>query len=188
MTKLSINLLPPELEAAKKQKKRFSKSLKLSIIFLAVVIGVAAVVLSIRLSQNVILSNTTKDLEKAKATLNSPEYNQKEGVAITLKNRLESIGTLLTQETYASYAFNLLTGLVPANVNLTGFSVDSKGVAKITAETNNISALDSFFNQILNPDKNQKKITAVNIDSLSRSKSDIYRTELSVNLPGAKTK
>lgn len=185
MAKISINLLPPELEAAKHQKNRFSRTLKLSIIFLAVVIGIATVVLSFRLSQNVILSNVNKDLEKAKTTLNLPENNQKEGVALTLKGRLDSIGSLLAQETFSSYAYNLLSSLAPVDVTLNSITIDSKGAVKITAETNNLSSLETFLNQILDPSLNQKKITVISIDGLSRSKTESYRTDLSILLAGA---
>lgn len=152
------------------------------------VVGLAAIVLSIRLFQNVVLSNINKDLDKAKATLSSPEYNKREGLVIILKNRLESIGNLLGQETYGSYAFQLVRGMVPEDVKLSSFSIDSKGVILLTAETNNIASLENFLNLIVTPDSNQKKVTAVSIEGINRGRSDVYRTELKVLLVGAKPK
>lgn len=188
MAKLKINLLPPEIEAQRRQQAKKSTFLLLSIGFLMLVVAIAAVVLSLRLSQNLIFSQVNKDLTGAKNKISQPGYNQKEGLLVTLKNRLDSIANINSQETYASYAFGLITSLTPLELRLNNVAIDNKGKVKLTTQTASIAALEAFFNNLVDPQQTSQKITAVNIDGVTKLGSGFYQADLTLTLAGAAAK
>jgi hypothetical protein len=184
MANLKINLLPPELEEQKKKKSHQMLVATFSIGFLAVVVAFAAVVLAFRFSQGVILGKVKQDLDNAKTQVSSPDYKQKEGIVTSLKARLDSINSLLSQQTVVSYAYGLFNSLVPSDTKVTTILISSKGELKVSVESANIDNLTLFFNNLLDPTKNQQKITSVTIDNFGKSNSVNYKADLSIKLAG----
>jgi hypothetical protein len=182
MANLKINLLPPELEDQKKKKSRQVLVATVSIGFLVVIVAIAAVVLAFRLSQGVILSQVKKDLDNAKIQVSSPALKQKEGVATSLKARLDNINSLLQEQPFAAYSYSLLYNLVPSDVRVTTVSVGEKGEVRISIESNNLDSLTTFFNNLVDPDQTQKKISSVSVDGFGRINSSTYRADINIKM------
>lgn len=173
------------MEEQKKKRAKGALVATFSIGFLVVVVALAAVVLSLRLSQNVILGQVKKDLDQAKSTVSTPELTRKEGLAVALKNKLDSVVTILNQETFGSYAFALVDKLSPPGVKLSSITINNKGKIKLTVESTNISDLETLMNNFVNPETNDKKVIAASVESFGKGRTEGYRLDLTLTLTGA---
>lgn len=188
MPRLNLNLLPPELQAKKKQKRQAAVLIRFSVIFIIIVIAAAAVTLSIRLSQNLLLGNISKDLETARNKINGPEYKTKEVLAVTLKNRLESIDAVNSQKTFPETAYSALNSLIPPGVELQSIDISDKGKVMLVTEAPDLSSLATLFNNLVDTNRSNGNVISINLDSLSRTGAGSYQTNLTMILAGTTKK
>lgn len=188
MSKVSINLLPPELENVKKERARRALINQISIIILVAIIAVAGGVLALRFSQNATLSDLNSKVESATNTISSPLYRKKEALVTTVKTRVTNTTTALNKVYPSTDAYQLVKKLTPENVKVTNLVIENKGKMTITIETNTTADLDQFLNNLVDPEKNDKRITQTSVESVNRGKTDTMRVEVGAILENPSTK
>jgi hypothetical protein len=182
MSKLSINLLPPELEANKKKAKRRALINRLSVSLLAFMVALSAVGLVLDIIQSLNVKNLDRKVDSVKAEVT--KQKKQEELVLVLKDRISGINNLLNNDTPHAKAFNLITKLVPDSVKINNFSIDKKGVVLLGGETTSPTYLSAFFNNLTDPTINENKISQVTVESLSVSPSTI-KFDMSIGLSGS---
>jgi hypothetical protein len=180
MRKLSINLLPPELEENKKKarKRAFVFRISVGILALMIILSISGLVLDI--VQGLALQNEKKRVDVVKAQVSN--YKDQEGLLLILKDRLGVISSLLNVDTPHAKAFTLITTLTPANVVIQTFSIDKKGAILLGGEADNPQSLQRLFDNLTSPKVNENKITNVKLDSLNVSDDASIRFNLVLTL------
>jgi hypothetical protein len=183
MSKVSINLLPPELEKVKKARVNKSIISTVSVGFLVVCIILALGVLLFRLAQNQDFQKWTKEVSSQKDIIKSTTNIQKSDLSTAAKARVDSITKVTKTDLPAAYAYTLILKLIPEQMFLNTMTVDKKGKLVLDIETTNLSTLDQFLNNLNDPVVNNNKISNVTVESLSRGKTDEMRLQISTVLP-----
>ncbi len=183
---LKINLLPPELETNKKKAARKALITRFSIGLLVFMVGIAALSLVLTIIQSLNIQSINGKLTNVKAQVSN--YKEQEGLAIILKNRLDGIDGLINTDSPQLKAFSLITDLLPSDVKLLTFSVDKKSTVLLGGETNSTTALQTFFDNLTDPSKNQNKVKKVRVDSLSLGVGSLIKFDLVINLVSSDTK
>lgn len=182
MDKLKINLIPPEIkEQAKKEAKR-TLMVRISIGLLGVLIVFTAIILVVIVFQNVTLQALTKQLDEEKSRISG--LREKEAVVFFLKNRIDTInkysnGFYTQEETFA-----LITKLVPPEISVSFLQIDKTQTVSVQGDTQTADSLEVLFNNLMNPAQNEGKITAVSVESLSRSQSGTISFDLKITMSG----
>ena len=142
MNKLEINLLPPELNISKKEGLRKKLVFRTSLGFLTLTILATVILFALVIAKNLQLKNETISLVNLKNKINS--HKEQESLASVLRERVNSINALLKKESPEVEAYNLITTLMPPNVNLLNLSLDKNRKMLLTGETSNFSLLEIF--------------------------------------------
>lgn len=183
MNKLNINLLPIEMEQSKKSAKRKALVIRLSVIFLIVMIGLTSLVMVVAITQNFALRLEESKLKQSKDQITAMQ--EKEGLLFILRNRLDGINNINSRPSPAASAYNLLTSLVPPGVSMLSFSVGKNANVSISGETSSVVALNNFFTNLSDPAKHEGKIGNTKIENLGRGgATDRIRFDLGVNITG----
>lgn len=180
MDKISINLLPPELEQVAKTKAKQTRLSMISIVVLLVIIGITATALSLSLLEKKIESDAQNDLASAQQRVDSLRSGQ--NVLYQLKTRIGLIDTLTKDETAPVKAFLLVASLTPPSVTLDTFSVDKKNNISLGAEGTDSAGFETFLENLSTSKLNQNKIAHTSLDSLSLKGDLNYRGEMTINL------
>lgn len=167
--KVSINLLPPELEQVKQQRVRQSLVSKISIAVLVVMIIAAVAVLFLRLQQTENVKKLDATIASDTDTLNSSTYRSKEGKVMTLNARIGGISTTLNKNYAASVAYGYITQVLPSGVSIKSLDVDAKGALEVVVSSSSTQALGDFFNNLLDPTLGNGKMSALTISSLNEN-------------------
>lgn len=183
MDKLTINLLPANLQVSREEQVRQSWIAGLSIIVLLVTILVTGAVLAVNLMQKLNQQQANADLEEAEAQVSS--YKEKEGLIAELKSRLGFINQEARIESVQVQAFNLISGLIPQNVVLTNFSMNKANQVIIGGEAMGLAALDSLFENLSDPRKHDGRVSVTQVENLNKSQDNLIRFNLTINLLGA---
>ena len=179
MDKFTINLLPGEVLLQEKDRSKRSLLLKISIAFLLVVVMVAAATFMLTINQKQQLEEANQSLDNARTKVQS--YNDQESLVTYLKQRLDNIDTLQKQQSKPVLSYRLMLRLLPVGVSVSAFTLDKSNKIVISAQSNNIESVKQFFDNLTDPTINQKNITKVNIDSLSRSADGSFRMDLTIS-------
>lgn len=185
MGKININLLPVEIEAAKKEEGKKSVLVKSSISLLLFILVLTFCTLLYRVYQVVDLSNITNNLKTAKAKVEG--LKEQEGLILILKDRITQISTLVRTESQAPRAFNLIINQMPSDIVLINFDVSTDGTVNLEGETSNPSSLQAFFNNLIDPIKTEGSIKEVRVENLAQSVNGNIRFNLFIALSGNKS-
>lgn len=177
--KLSINLLPVELrkDTIKENFKR--KILTGSVVILLGMVLITTIVLGIRFFQSTQNQRLAQETQNSRETIAS--LKNKEELIFFLKNRLSKINNLSAQDSQSVLGFNLVTFLIPQSVEINSFSVDKTGKISISGETTSLSLLNELFENLIDPKKNEGKISSTKLEGLTKSGEHI-RFELLIGL------
>lgn len=178
MDRININLLPPELKESKKREKRRSLVTGLSIGLLVLMVLITGALLVVVVLQNRRITEANKNLENTKIEVNS--YKQQEAIAVVLKSQLSTIDSLIKHEFPQAQAFNLINALTPEGIRIFSFSINKANKIVLQGETSDTFALETFFNNLIDPKFNEGKISKVVIDSLNRDRDSKIRFDLSI--------
>ena len=178
MDKFTINLLPGEVLLQEKDRSKRSFLLKISVAFLLVVIMIAGATFLMRVTQKQQLEAANQNLDSAKAKVQS--YSDRESLLVYLKQRLDNIQNLQGQQSKPVQSYYLMQALLPAGVSVSAFTLDKGNRIVISAQSSNVDSVKQFFDNLTDPTTNQKKITKVNIDSLSRTGDGSFRMDLTI--------
>lgn len=166
MADLSINLLPQELTAAKNQRQKASFVIQICVVALVLIIVAAGIILSFRFAQTAQLSKIQSQTSDVKQKINSPQNSQREGLVVTLKSRLDSLTKAGSQDYPASFAFAMITKMLPPNIKLDTFSIDKKGKTTLQIESPDTTSLSLFLNNLMDPQQNNQKVVSASVDTL----------------------
>lgn len=180
MSAISINLLPEELANKDKFETKKSRVIRLSIGVLLVMILISSTTLLVRILQNRSLQVANQQLDSDRAKVAS--LKDKEGLVFYLKQRLDAINTLSNQESPQAKSFNLITNLAPVGLKISSLSIDKNGGVTLSVTSPTTDDLNSFFNNLTDPEENQGRIAKVTIDSFSRVSGGQYRADLTVKV------
>lgn len=184
MADLSINLLPQELTAAKRQRQKAGIVIQICVVALVLIIVAAGIILSFRFAQSAQLSKIQSQIGAVKQKINSPQNSQREGLVVTLKSRLDSLTQVSNQNYPASYAFAMITKMLPPNIKLNTFSIDKKGKSQLQINSPDSASLSLFLNNIMDPQQNEQKVTKATVETVSLSQTNGFDVGLSVFLVG----
>lgn len=174
----TINLLPPEILAQRKQSFKISLLNKLSILALLALIFFTAITLALRVMQSFTLKSSEEGLVKAEEKVTA--LQGKEGQILILKQRLNVISNLMGADNKRKAIFNLIVFLTPAQMQITEGSVDKSGNMSLSLISPSLSILESFLADLASPQKNLNMISKVDMEGLSLGKDSNYRFSLKI--------
>lgn len=180
MEKISINLLPPEIEVSAQQKSNKDILVTVSISLLVLSIVVSAIMLGFELYQKSNLSKTEQNLKELKNQV--ALLDEEEKLNFVLKNRLQGISTIYPRDIFQSKSYNFLTSLIPQDLRFLVYSVNRTGKASVSGDTISNPALGTFFDRLTDPASNEGRINTTNIDSLSLVQNGRIRFDLTIVL------
>jgi hypothetical protein len=185
---IKINLLPPELEASKKnaQRKNLINQLSISLLSLVILIAIGTIIYGRYQSSH--LGSSNDKLTAAKESLSS--LSAQESALLSTKSLLSGI-TTVSQKDYNQLAiYTLISSFLDPQSKLMSFSIDKKNKVNLSLEASSSASLQSFFDNLTSPTTNQGKLNKINIDSLSQASNNKIRFEMNfaINSPGSATK
>lgn len=180
MDKISINLIPVQLETLKKDQAKKKILNRVSVTLLVIMIGLSSTILSLELFQRLNLSKSENDLKGIKNEISS--YHDKEALIFVLKNRLTTVLSIVNRDSSQSQAYNLITSLMPSDVTLLSFSVNKGGQVALSGDTSSILSLNTFFNNLTDPVSNHGGVLGAKVENLNRVQSGKINFDLVITL------
>lgn len=178
MSKISINLLPPEFTQEEVKRGKFYKIQTISISIVLFLIFISVVTLSLRIFQSNRIKVLQTQASEAETRVSAQSLRQAQ--LVLLKNRLNTIKEYLGTSSKQAEMFNLVDSLLPAGVSVGNVSVGRGGSVLISALAQNAQVLDKLFADLLDQEKNESKIAKVSIEALNRGRDGIYRVSFTV--------
>lgn len=178
MTKISINLLPPEIIAEESKSTNFYKIQFFGVAIILVLIFLTSLTLALQILQN-------RNLVTAQAKLLESEQKvaglKKTQVSLfILKNRLTVISQYLGVASKQSSIYRLINKLIPPSAVISAISVDKGGTVVILALMPDRESLDQTLNNLTDKERNENQFDQVSVDSLNRGKDGVYRISLKI--------
>lgn len=177
-SKLSVNLLPPEILLQRKQSFKLSLANKLSIVLLVTLVFFSSVTLAFRLIQNAQKETAENNLVLAETRMSGLKPREEE--AILLKGRLASIEKLLGGDVKRKAIFNLVVYLALPDMQISEAAVDSQGNMSISMVSQTIESFDNFLSNLSSQEKNFGMVQKVHLESLSMGRDAAYRFALKI--------
>ncbi len=173
MTKLSINLLPPEFALSKKKQHRQLIIANSSIMALVFVIIVTGTTIALRLSQKTDIQKSEQDLNNIQQQIS--RFSEQETLVRIFKTRIDKIVNIQKSYTDKPLTFSLDPQALPPAVSIIASNTDKSGLVRIDGETFDPRALDTFFDNLFKLHQDQNQIGKVKVESLTKSKSGAIR-------------
>jgi hypothetical protein len=180
MSKILINLLPPEIQAerSKTHKTTLVSQISFSTIAAAIIISFAVVTLSVLATLN--FQKKTEQLKNSQERVAS--FKDTEGLMVVLKNRVADINTLMSQDSVEGAMFIAINKITPLSIRLFTFGTEKKGSVNVAGETNDTQALDEFINGMLTIDVPSGKIAGGTVNSLNQNANGMVRFDITLNI------
>lgn len=182
MNTISINLLPTEIRQSKEVQEKRAFLAKVAITMLIAAIAITALILVLAVGQKLSLRQAQDSLNQVKAKIAG--LKESEGLAFTLKSRLNDISKIYGRDTQHSQTFNLITALMPADVRLISFSISRGNQVNLEGETANLVSLEAFFDNLTDPENSEGIIVSSKVNSLSKGQTDRVRFDLTITTAG----
>lgn len=176
--RLMINLLPLEIILNRKQHFKLKFISKISIIVLLILIFFTSSTLALRFSQTFELKEAEQGLAMAETKVT--DLKDKEGQAIALKKRLDSISSILGSDNLRKAIFNMIIYLVPPNMQVLEVNVGKNGDMNIDLESASLSSIQILIDGLGDKEKNSDLISKVDLDGLSLGKNAVYHFSLKI--------
>ena len=180
MDKLKINLIPPEIKENAKKAAKSAIIVRISVGLLGVLILITAGILSVIIFQSLTVRTLNADIEKEKAALAA--VKDKEAVVYFLKNRIDTINKFAATQHTQNELFEVVTGLIPAGINLVSLQIDKSDQVSLQGDTGSSASLDNFFNNLTDPKINDGKVSSVEVENLNRGQFGSIRFTLTLKL------
>lgn len=175
-----INLLPVELQLAEFKKARGILIRNISIALISIVTVVSLVTLAINFALSIKVKEVLGKEEDLKSKLQV--LAPKEGLILSLKQRLKKINELQTLPEKKAAAFNLVTNLLPDGVKIYVLDINEKDTVKISGEAQDLSSLQTLIDRLTIPEQNENKIPSSKLESLSQGGDGSLRFDLFLTL------
>lgn len=178
MTKISINLLPPEIITEQSKNTNFYKIQFFGVLIILVLIFLTSLTLALQILQN-------RNIVAAQAMLSESEQKvtglQKTQVSLfILKNRLAVISQYLGVASKQSSTYKLINKLIPTSVVVSSVSVDKGGAVVLLALIPDRESLEQMLNNLTDKERNEDQFNQVALEALNRSKDGVYRISMRI--------
>lgn len=178
MTKLAINLLPPEFTAQQFKRERFYKIQAAGVAVILIMVFLAAMTVALRFLQS-------GNIAKVSARLNTTEQKvsqlkDKQASLFLLRDRLAAIDQYLGVPSPQASMYKLIDKFIPPSVSVTGLTVDKESQVILTALVTDAETLDNLISDLTNFESSGENFSQVSIDSLTKGRDGLYRVSLKV--------
>lgn len=177
-SRMSVNLLPPEMLYQRHQSFRLSLINKLSIGALLMMIFLTSAALAIKISQKSELQRSQNDVVMAESKVS--ELKVVESQFLILKQRLGSINSIMGGDTKRKAIFSLVVLLTPESLQITNASVDRNGYMAVSVYGNSVKAIETLIRDLGDKEKNSNLIATVDLDGLSMDREGTIRFNLKI--------
>lgn len=178
MTRISINLLPPEVLAKEQKEARFYKIQAIGIVIILIMIFLTSLTLALGILQSRNISVAQANIAGTEQKISS--LKDTEASLFLLKNRLTTINEYLGVPSKQSSAYRLIDRLVPPQIAVNTISIGSTGEISLMALVPDGVSLDALMTNLTTKEQNEDKISQVSIENLSRGKDGFYRISLRI--------
>lgn len=176
--KVSINLLPAEFTAEELKRSKFYQVQIIGIAAILLMIFLSSLTVALRILQSQDIKGVQGRVVGAEEKIT--ELKGTQASLIFLKNRLTILQKYLGTQSKTVSLYQFLTNQIPKFVSLDSISVDKTGNMLILLHFQEIQEFDSLLAGLLDPEKNEGKIKAVSLESLSRGRDRLFRVNLKV--------
>lgn len=175
--KISINLLPQEVVLNQVKQKKFYKIQTISVAVVLFFIFLTSTTFALRIltRQNATLAK--EEFESAQNRVS--QFSSKETQLTLLKKRLNMIDSL-SKPSKQRAMFNLVISLIPESVIISSQQVDQSGNVVLTAIVSSTDDLEAVTDNLLDKEKNEDRISKVDLESLSRGREGVYRVNIKI--------
>ncbi|MBI2020286.1 hypothetical protein HYS94_02590 [Candidatus Daviesbacteria bacterium] len=175
---ININLLPQEFTFERSKKVRFFKIQALGVAILLFFIFLSSLTVALRILQS-------RNIDLVRTKLSAVEQRitseiDKQGSVLLVKDRLNTINQFLGVSSEQASIYKLITSLIPAGVLVSNMSIDKNSDVTLQITVPDANSLDNLISSLLNTEKNEGKITKIDVENLSRAQGGIYRVGLKV--------
>lgn len=173
--RLSINLLPSESDEIKRRKRNLRAIQTISTFALLLVVFFASVIVALRILQLQSIKNAASLAKSAEER--TLRVQEKETSLVKLKSRLDTISSLLEEQSKQSIYYSLAEKLLPPTVTVSSISVDRLGVVTTSVVIPDSTSLDALFLNLGN-EVVYDSLAKIELESLSRSRDGFFRANL----------
>lgn len=177
--KLLINLLPLELRTKSKASRKKILIVQISVAVLILFVLITAGIFAWSLYLRTTLIKSEQKYNDLKSQIESKK--DKEIAVFILKNRLDSINKIIQENNAQIQSFNLISNLQPPDLKVLNFNVDKTGSIKLSATTQSFESMQTFFNNLSDPEKNEGKISSTKVQSLNKNPASGYNFDLVIS-------
>lgn len=178
MARSVINLLPPELLNTQKKQRTLAVFVWTAGASLLIVIILTASILLYKLYLVQQLNSTRQTVEELTNQIQS--LQTQESVLYTIRNRLNDLNQLASQNQTVLTQYSLTIGLVPTGFKIVSYTTDTNNQVKLSVESTGSARLKNLFDNLTSPQSAEGKIIKTNLDSLSRNSRDQYILDLTI--------
>lgn len=178
MAQISINLLPQELAVEEKKRAKFLKVQAFGVATILLLIFLASLTIALRILQSQNIRQVQANLSQTEEKIS--DLKDRQVSLFILKDRLTTIEKFLGVPSKQSSIYQLINKLLPSQVIVSSMSVDRAGEVLIVAVVPETDILDNLITSLLSKERNEDKISQVNIENLNRGRDGIYRISLKV--------
>ena len=178
MTKISINLLPPEIIAEESKNTNFYKIQFFGVAIILVLIFLTSLTLALQILQNRNIVTAQAKLAESEQKVTNLKDTQVS--LFVLKNRLTVISQYLGVASKQVSIYRLINRLIPPSAAISAISVDKGGVVVLSALISDRESLDQMLNNLTDKERNENQFDRVSVDSLNRGKDGTYRISLKI--------
>lgn len=178
MSKITINLLPPEITAQEKKKTKFYRIQTAGIAITLTMVFLTSLTIALRVlqSRNIAAAQESFDSAQQKVL----ELKNTQTSLFLLKDRLAAINQHWGVSSKQSTMYNLIDRLVPPSVVINAITIDKNGDAVFLALVPDSTTLDELIINLTTKENNDGKISQVSVDSLNRGRDGLYRVSFKV--------
>lgn len=178
MSKININLLPPELAMEHKRASKKLWVIRISSILIAVVALCGSLALAFGFIKAGEEQSLTNALEESKAAVS--ELKDNEGYLNLVKQKSTKIDSLSSQDAKVISSMNLINSLVPPGVVLQTISLDKNGDLIFGGQTDTLDGLRGLLGSLTEEKKDY--VNKVQVSSLNKSASSFFKFDLAVDI------
>mgnify|MGYP001571362873 FL=1 len=176
--KISINLIPPEIQETKLKKANFYKIQYVGIVTILIMVFLASLTGALRILQSRSVAEVQAKLTQTEQKVSDLKSTQVS--LLLLKNRLAVIDKYLGVSSEQSSMYKLIDKSIPSSVVINAITVNKSREVVLLALVPDSVILDNLMNNLTLEENNEGKISQVSIESLNRGRDGLYRISFKI--------
>lgn len=176
--KITINLIPPEIQETELKKANFYKIQYIGIATVLIMVFLASLTGTLRILQNRNVTEVQARLTQTEQVVSDLKNTQ--ASLLLLKDRLAVISKYWGVPSEQSSAYQLINKLIPSSIVINSIIVDRSGEVTLLASAPDSSVLDNLMSNFTAKENNDGKISKVSIESFNRGRDGFYRISLKI--------